>query len=251
VLLHRDYIRDIPLEGLARIGEEIAAEIYNVEFNGKNEAINEILFRDLKDAYLWRFERDKIAKYIGIISHDKKTGMYHYACDFKLPKEDKDNPFPIAARIMRRHFTTKEVGRPYKLPRDLRDTLEKCYPFLCNYVKQEVIKKNAVVEVCPASNFRIGNLTKIEDHPLFAMCPPDKNGGISTVFGTDNPAMFQTSIDGEYLFVKAAMDKKYSELPQEKRLEYLETIRRRSMELCCDDLPDDTYTILELIDKIL
>ena len=89
----------------------------------------------------------------------------------------------------------------------------------------------------------------IEDHPLFAMCPPDQNGGISTVFGTDNPAMFQTSIDDEYLFVKEAMDKKYPKLPQEKRLEYLEAIRRRSMELCCDDLPDDPVAILELIER--
>jgi len=81
------------------------------------------------------------------------------------------------------------------------------------------------------------------------MCPPDQNGGISTVFGTDNPAMFQTSIDDEYLFVKEAMDKKYPKLPQEKRLEYLEAIRRRSMELCCDDLPDDPVAILELIER--
>jgi hypothetical protein len=71
------------------------------------------------------------------------------------------------------------------------------------------------------------------------MNTPDQNGGISVVFGSDDPAMFQTSIDDEYLFVKEAMDKKYPGLAQEKRLEYLETIRRRSMELCCDDLPID------------
>ena len=82
------------------------------------------------------------------------------------------------------------------------------------------------------------------------MCPPnEQNGGISVAFGSDDPAMFQTSIDDEYLFVKEAMDKKYPELPQEKQLEYLETIRRRSMELCCDDLPDDPVVILELIEK--
>ena len=98
-----------------------------------------------------------------------------------------------------------------------------------------------MVEVCPASNFHVGGLTTMEDHPVFAMCPPnDPKGGISVVFGSDDPAIFQTSIDDEYLFVKEAMDKRYPDLPQEKRLEYLETIRRRSMELCCDDLPDDT-----------
>jgi len=107
--------------------------------------------------------------------------------------------------------------------------------------------RNIVVEVCPASNFRIGHLTKLEEHPLFTMCPADQNGGISVVFGSDDPAMFQTSIADEYLFVKEAMNKKYPDLPQEKQLEYLETIRRRAMELCCDDLPDNPEAILDLI----
>ncbi|MDR3108061.1 MAG: hypothetical protein LBU65_00020 [Planctomycetaceae bacterium] len=166
--------------------------------------------------------------------------------------EDEDGKtLPKAAKILQKYFTCEKTGQPYKLKQELREILEKCYPLLRDFVKQEIIKKNVIVEVCPASNFRIGHLTKIEDHPLFAMCPPGEGGGISVVFGTDDPSMFQTSIDEEYLFVKKAMDKKYPALPQEKRLEYLETIRRRSMELCCDDLPGDTNTILNLIEGLI
>ena len=106
-------------------------------------------------------------------------------------------------------MSSAEVEQPYKLSGELCEVLKKCYPFLREFVKREIIRKNVVVEVCPASNFRIGNLTKIEDHPLFEMCPADQKGGISVVFGSDDPAMFQTSIDDEYLFVKEAMDKKY------------------------------------------
>jgi len=166
----------------------------------------------------------------------------------------QSNLIPKAAKIMQKYFPRNKVGMPYQLSKELREILVKCYPFLRDFVKQETIKKNVVVEVCPASNFRIGNLTRVEDHPLFAMCPPDRNGGISVVFGSDDPAMFQTSIDDEYFFVEEAMDKKYPDLPLEKRLEYLETIRRRSMELCCDDLPNDPdypNAILNLIENAL
>ena len=245
--IHREHVRNIPLERLERIGERIAEDIYGTPF-AKNDAIPEILFRDMKDAYLWRFDREKIAKYIGVLTHDKTTGEYHYNQYFKLPKDENDKPLPKASEMMQKHFMQKKVGQSCKLSKELREILEQCYPFLRDFVKQEIINKNIVVEVCPASNFRIGNLTKIEDHPLFAMCSPD-TGGVSTVFGTDNPAMFQTSIDEEYLFIKEAMDKKYPDLPLEKRLEYLETIRRRSMDLCCDDLPDNWLEILNLIEK--
>jgi len=249
VLLQREHIQGVSLELIERIGERIAEEIYGTSFDKKDKPIGEILFRDLKDAYRWRFKREKIEKYVGVLSHDKKTGEYHYNQYFELSQDEKGKTFPKAAKILQKHFTNNEVGRPYKLTKELCEILEKCYTFLRDFVKQEIINKNIVVEVCPASNFRVGNLTKVEDHPLFAMCPPDKGGGISVVFGSDDPAMFQTSIDDEYLFIKEAMDKKYPDLPLEKRLEYLETIRRRSMELCCDDLPDDPREILNLIGK--
>ena len=248
LLLHRDHIHNIPLEIIERIGIEIADKIYGTKCDKKDKPIDEILFRDLKDAYHWRFDREKVAKYIGVLSHHRKTGEFRYKPYFNLPK-DENKKFPKAAKILQKYFSKKEVARPYKLSPELRETLEKCYPFLRNFVMQKIVQKNIIVEVCPASNFRIGSLARLEDHPLFAMCPPDQNGGISTVFGTDDPAMFQTSIDDEYLFVKEAMDKKYPDLPQEKQLEYLETIRCRSMELCCDELPDDIPAILRIIDK--
>jgi len=251
VLLQREHIQDVPLAIIERNVEKIAIKIYGTEFDKKDKPIGEILFSDLKDAYRWRFRREKIAQYVGVLSYDRKSRKYCYKPDFKLPEDENGEPLPKAAKILQRYFTRKEVAQPYKLSEELRDVLKKCYPFLRKFVKQQIIKKNVVVEVCPASNFRIGNLTKIEDHPLFEMCPADQKGGISVVFGSDDPAMFQTSIDDEYLFVKEAMDKKYPDLPQEKRLEYLETIRRRSMDLCCDDLPDEPVAILELIKKVL
>ena len=163
VLLHREHIRGIPLERIERIGEKIAETIYGEKFDKNDEAIDEILYRDLKDAYSWRFDCKKIEQYIGVLSCDKQTSEYHYVSNFKLPKDTNDKKLPKAAKILQKYFIRQEVGQSYKLPKELREILEECYPFLRDFVKKEVIRKNAVVEVCPASNFRIGNLTRIED----------------------------------------------------------------------------------------
>jgi aminodeoxyfutalosine deaminase len=51
------------------------------------------------------------------------------------------------------------------------------------------------LEVCPTSNVATGLLTRFEDHPL----PKFLAAGLEVTLNSDDPAMFGTSLEGEYL----------------------------------------------------
>jgi hypothetical protein len=248
ILLHREHIPGIHLEKIEQFAEKIAEEIYEKEAErGNDVGIQEILFSDLKDAYRWRFKRDKVAEYIGILKLNKAKNDYEYVPRFELPSDTEVKKLPKAAKILQRYFTDKECGKPYPLDNEIRDILEQCFPLLRDFVKQKLIEKNVVAECCPASNYRIGRLGSLTEHPVFTMNPLDKNGGIATVLGTDDPTMFQSSIGEEYLVVFQAMQRKYSGIPLEKQLDYLESLRKRSWELCNGDLPQNENKLRQIL----
>ena len=263
VLSHRDHILDVSCREFKRIEHfvgEIVEKTYGKKFERHSnedksfrKPIDDIFPKDLETAYHWRFNREKIKQYIKVLSYDNRTGKYSYEWDFNLPPDEDYKPLPKAAKILQKYFTQKRVADLYTLSKELRTILKKCYPSLRDFVKQKIIERNIVIEVCPTSNFRIGGLTRMVDHPLFAMaCPQNvQKDNIRIVFGSDDPAIFQSAIDDEYLYVKESMGKKYRCLSQAQQLKYLDKIRCRSMKLCCDDLPNDPNKILNLIESVL
>jgi hypothetical protein len=96
---------------------------------------------------------------------------------------------------LRRHATSTVHSRQV---RDLQSTL---YERLVPYVIQDLRSESVTIEACPTSNCRLGRLG-FGGHPLGSFLKNDLLCSIST----DDPGLFSTSIDDEYLSIGAYMD---------------------------------------------
>src|SRR5262249_42240231 len=99
---------------------------------------------------------------------------------------------------------------------------------------QEVLaKKQIAVEVCISSNVRTGVCPTVEDHPVKKFF----DGGLMVTLNTDDPAMFQTSLNREFELAEqelgfsrdhlrelARNSFEASFLPVEKKLRFLQQI---------------------------
>lgn len=99
---------------------------------------------------------------------------------------------------------------------------------------QEVLAhKQVVIEICVSSNLRTGVCPVLEDHPLKKFF----EGGLMITLNTDDPAMFQTSLNREYELAEqgfgfsrdhlrelARNSFEASFLPVEKKLRFLQQI---------------------------
>jgi aminodeoxyfutalosine deaminase len=59
----------------------------------------------------------------------------------------------------------------------------------------ELVERDIVLEVCPASNIRTRAVARIEDHPF----PVLRDAGVRVTLNTDDPGMFDTDLNREYL----------------------------------------------------
>lgn len=59
---------------------------------------------------------------------------------------------------------------------------------------EALVARGVAVEACPISNLRTGAITDLADHPLPALLA----AGVVVSINTDDPAMFNTSLAGEY-----------------------------------------------------
>jgi aminodeoxyfutalosine deaminase len=59
----------------------------------------------------------------------------------------------------------------------------------------ELVDRDVVLEVCPTSNLRTRAVTRLEDHPLMIL----RAAGVRVTLNTDDPGMFDTDLNREYL----------------------------------------------------
>ena len=75
----------------------------------------------------------------------------------------------------------------------------------------EYAEKGIILEVCPSSNIYIGNLSSVEEHPVFRWNPPIRSwlnnkfnkskirkNVINVCINTDDPAVFPTNMENEF-----------------------------------------------------
>jgi adenosine deaminase len=72
---------------------------------------------------------------------------------------------------------------------------------LTKIMQQRVIVRQMVVETNPSSNLSIGSISRLEEHPIFAMAF-DRNGHwqrrLRMTVNSDNPGTDNTSLSHEY-----------------------------------------------------
>ena len=59
----------------------------------------------------------------------------------------------------------------------------------------ELVERDVVLEVCPASNLRTRAVARIEEHPF----PVLRRAGVRVTVNSDDPGMFDTDLNREYL----------------------------------------------------
>jgi adenosine deaminase len=64
-----------------------------------------------------------------------------------------------------------------------------------NTLLREIKTRGITIETCPTSNLRIGAIKSIKDHPIRHFL----NHGISVSVNSDDPSMFNTDINNEYI----------------------------------------------------
>ena len=72
------------------------------------------------------------------------------------------------------------------------------HPFIC----QELIRKEIIIEVCPTSNWRIAGVPTPTSHPVMNWV----NLGGKYLIGTDDPAIFPCTIEGEHVSVDLSIN---------------------------------------------
>lgn len=77
-------------------------------------------------------------------------------------------------------------------------------PRLMDYL----LARNITIEACPTSNVRIGVIPSLERHPIRAFL----EGGLNVTVSTDDPAMFDTDMNNEYLQLHRRLNFTLSEL---------------------------------------
>jgi len=147
-------------------------------------------------------------------------GHSREAVEWRLSTVDLDSIFggstPVwSVRILWKHLfdrRTYRLGRePVRWPRKLALDTD-VFDRLQEKVQAMVSAKGIAVEACPSSNRTIGGFSDLGQHPVFRLAPVGSPSGrdsrIRVTVNTDNPGIFCTTLDTEYLLLAHAATRK-------------------------------------------
>ncbi len=101
---------------------------------------------------------------------------------------------------------------------------------LQKYIRENIARIGILVEVNPTSNLLIGNLTDLNNHPLWRLDPPKGDGDsppVSVCIGSDDPITFATNIRWEYALMRESLVA--GGLSNSEACTYLDRIRSRGL----------------------
>ena len=129
----------------------------------------------------------------------------------------------------------------------------KTYIALQEYLIEKIAKRGIYVEVNPTSNWLIGSLDDLLEHPVFRFNNIEQQYGddhhVMLTINSDDPAVFNTNVENELAYIYyAAVKKGY---PRETVLAWIDKIRRYGMEGSFIKDVKSTKQILEELSIIL
>ena len=144
----------------------------------------------------------------------------------------KDNIIEKGANAVT--FTIKEsyVEDFYKLLEAIQEQLLK-----------EIEKKRISIECNPTSNYKIGEMSNYDEHPILkfynsGLNTPYKKHDIAVSINTDDQGVFSTSLEREYSLIALAMERNQTEgfkNSPRRIIDWLDKIRQMSVEQQFDD----------------
>src|SRR5205085_2935126 len=73
--------------------------------------------------------------------------------------------------------------------------LSEAYLVARDRVLAKIVENGNTVEFCPTSNIIVGELGRLDEHPIFATLPDQPLEGINATICTDNPGIFHVSLE--------------------------------------------------------
>lgn len=103
---------------------------------------------------------------------------------------------------------------------------------------QEIEKKRISIECNPTSNYKIGEMSSYDEHPILkfynsGLNTPYPKHDIAVSINTDDQGVFSTSLEREYSLIALAMEKNQTEgfkNSPRRIIDWLDKIRQMSVE---------------------
>jgi hypothetical protein len=98
-------------------------------------------------------------------------------------------------------------------------------------LREEVGRRGLAIEINPTSNLLIGDLTDLENHPLWRLAPPRPRPDLpplAVTVGSDDPLVFNCRLPGEYQLLFDAL--LLAGLTDLETMDWLDRVRRNGLE---------------------
>ena len=126
----------------------------------------------------------------------------------------------------------------FEIPEEYRDDFYTLLEAVQEQLLSKIEKKRIAIECNPSSNYKIGEMTRYDEHPIlkffnYGLSTPYKRHDIAVSINTDDQGVFATSLEREYSLIALAMERfhpKGCKNSPRQIIEWLDKIRQMSVE---------------------